>query len=70
MDNILSGFMKTVFKGDHIKFKRKVSLFFSPLVYLPRIAVLSLFFLSLHGLEAAFRDCEIKVKYECFGANY
>ena len=59
-----------MFKGDDIKTERKVSLFFSPLVYLPCIAVLSLFFISLHGLEAAFRNCEIKVKYGCFGANY
>ena len=61
---------ETVFKGDDIKIKRKVSLFFSPLVYLPRIAVLSLCFLCLHGLEAVFRNCEIKVKYGCFGAKY
>ena len=62
--------MSTVFKGDDIKTERKVSLFFSPLVYLPRIAVLSLWFLSLHGLEAGFRNCKIKGKYGCFGANY
>ena len=28
------------------------------------------FFPLLHGLEAAFRSCEIKVKYVWFGANY
>ena len=41
-------------KGDNIKIKRKVSLFFPPLVYLPFIAILSLFFSLLLGLEACF----------------
>ena len=42
-------------EGDDIKIKRKVSPFFlSPLVYLPFIAVLSLFFTLFHS--------EIKVK--------
>ena len=41
-------------KGDDIRIKRKVSLFFLLLpLYLPFIAVLSLFFARLHGLEAA-----------------
>ena len=48
-------------KVDDIKIERKVS-FFPPLVYRPFIAVLSLFFSLLQGLEAAFRRCEIKVK--------
>jgi len=41
-------------KGDDIKIKRKVSAFFLPLhVYLAFIAILSLVFARLHGLEAA-----------------
>jgi len=41
-------------KDDDIKIKRKVSAFFLPLhVYLAFIAILSLFFARLHGLEAA-----------------
>ena len=41
-------------KGDDIKTKRKVSPFFLLLpVYLSFIALLSLFFVRLHGLEAA-----------------
>ena len=43
-------------EGDDIKIKRKVSPFFlSPLVYLPFIAVLSLFFTLFHGLEVALK---------------
>ena len=41
-------------KVDDLKIKRKVSPFFLPLpVYLPFIALLSLFCACLHGLEAA-----------------
>ena len=41
-------------KGGDIKIKRKVGPFFLPLpVYLPFIALLSLFCACLHGLEAA-----------------
>ena len=56
----MSGFMKTVLKnevaflakGDDIKIKRKVSPFFLRLpVYLPLIALLSLFFAGLLGLK-------------------
>ena len=47
-------------KGDDIKIKRKVSHFFLLLpVYLPFIAVHSLFFARLHGLEAAQKFSEI-----------
>ena len=50
-------------KGDDIKIKRIVSLFFLPLpVYLAFIAVLSLFFARLHGLKAAWKLSEIQVK--------
>ena len=46
----LSGFIK----GDNVKIKRKVSPFFFLLpVYLSFIAVVSLFFARLHGLEVA-----------------
>ena len=64
----MSGFMKTVLMnsscalsgrffprqdGD-MKIKRKISPFsLPPPVYLPFMAVLSLFFARLHGLEAA-----------------
>ena len=73
----LSGFMKTVLENscpnwvliDNIKIKRKVSLFPPSLVRLLFIADLSLFFCLLHGLEAAFRSFEIKVKYGWFGTN-
>ena len=45
---------ETISKGDDIKIKRKVGPFFFRLhVYLPFIAVLSLFFVRLHSLEAA-----------------
>ena len=45
---------ETISKDDDIKIKRKVSPFFLLLhVYLPFIAILSLFFARLHGLEAA-----------------
>lgn len=55
----MSGFMKRakelISKGDDIKMKKKFSPFFVLLpVYLPLIAVLSLFLLLLHGLEANF----------------
>ena len=41
-------------KGEDIKIKMKVSPFvLPPLIYLPFIAFLSLFFFCLHGLEAA-----------------
>ena len=63
--------MKTVLENscpnwvlsDNIKIKRKVSLFPPSLVRLLFIADLSLFFCFLHGLGAAFRSFEIKVKY-------
>ena len=55
---------ETTSKRDDIKIKRKVSPFFlPPLVYLPFIAVLSLFFALLYGLEAVLKCSEIKVKY-------
>ena len=45
---------ETIFKGEDIKNKRKVSpVFLSLPVYLPCIALLSLFSARLHGLEAA-----------------
>ena len=45
---------ETISKVDDIKIKKKVSPFFPPLlVYLPFIALLSLFFACLHGLEKA-----------------
>ena len=54
---------ETISKGDDMKNKRKVSPFFLSLpVYLPRIAVLSLFFARLHGLEATWKLGEINVK--------
>ena len=54
---------ETIFKGDDIKIKRKVSAFFLLLpVYLPFIAVLSLFYARLHGWEAALELREIQVK--------
>ena len=74
----MPGFMKTVFKNprpdraffflakvDDLKIKRKISLFFllHSFIYLPLIALLSLFFSLLHDLETAFRSFEIKVKY-------
>ena len=47
---------KTIAKGDDIKIKRRVSPFSLPLpVYLPFIAVLSLFFALLHGLKATLK---------------
>ena len=50
-------------KGDDIKIKRIVSPFFLLLpVYLPFIAVLSLFFARLNGWEAALELREIEVK--------
>ena len=50
-------------KGDDIKIKMKVSPFFLLLpVYLPFIAVLSLFYARLHGWEAALEFREIQVK--------
>ena len=61
-----------VSKVDAMKWKGK-SVFFFPacaFVYLPFNVCFSLFFPLLHGLEAAFRSCEIKVKYVWFGANY
>ena len=67
----MSGVMKTVLQTDSrcnpgadIKIKRNVSpLFLPPLVYLPVIAVLSLLLAFLHGLKAALKCSEIKVKY-------
>ena len=54
---------ETISKVDDIKIKRKVSPFFLLLpVYLPFIAVLSLFFARLHGLKAALTFSEIEVK--------
>ena len=45
---------ETISKGDDIKIKRIVSLFFLPLpLYLAFTAVLSLFLARLHGLKAA-----------------
>ena len=45
---------ETIFKVHDIKIKRKVSPFFLPLpVYVPFIALLSLFFARWRGLEAA-----------------
>ena len=53
---------ETISKVDDIKIKREVSPFFLPLPsYLPFIALLSLFFARLHGLEKALRFSEIKV---------
>ena len=54
---------ETISKGDDIKIKRIVSPFFLLLpIYLPFIAVLSLFFARLHGWEAALEFREIHVK--------
>ena len=50
-------------KGDNIKITRKVGPFFLLLpVYLPFIAVLSLFFAHFHSLEAALEFKEIQMK--------
>ena len=54
---------ETISKGDDIKIKRNVSPFFLlPPVYLPFIAVLSLFFARFHGWEVALELREIQVK--------
>ena len=59
----LSGRFFSRQKVDKIKIKRKVRPFFLPLpVYLPFIALLSLFFARLLGLKKALRFSEIKVK--------
>ena len=62
---------ETISKVDDIKIKRKVSPFFLPLhVYLPFIAVLSLFFSRFLGLKKALRFSEIKVKIRVFGIEF
>ena len=56
---------ETISKGDDIKIKRIVSLFFLPLpLYLAFTAVLSLFLAHFHGLEVALEFRESKVKKE------
>ena len=48
---------------DDIKIKRKVSFFsLHSFIFLSMLTFLH-FVPLLHGLEAAFRSCEIKVKY-------
>ena len=61
----MSGFLKRTHALTRRFFPLGKSVFFPTLIYLP-YPIFSL----LHGLEAAFRSCEIKVKYGWFGANY
>ena len=56
---------EAISKGDDIKIKRKVSLFFLPLpLYLAFTAVLSLFLARFHGLQVALEFREMKMKKE------
>ena len=56
------GKIQVALKVDDIKIKSKVGAFFLPLpVYLPFIALLSLFFARLQGLKKALKFSEIKV---------
>ena len=79
----MSGFVKTVSKNSRPKqeflsspkltlwkLKGKSVFSFPVLVYLPFTVRLSLFVSLLHGLEAAFRSCEIKVKFKDVRAHW
>ena len=69
----VSGFLKTVLKGsrlpskvDNINIKTNISIFvlfcfFTPLSYLPFLALLSVLFFDAYSDFKAFWSCEIKV---------